>query len=85
MLTRHKEVTIDQLRIKLRNQHRVLAAQNKALDNANQLTTRAAIKSHILAGEDRMRGTKDKIATAEKEIKELYRSYNRKPYLKGRK
>lgn len=81
MLTRHKEVTIDQLRIKLRNQHRVLSAQNRELDKADQLTTRAAIKSHILAGEDRLRGTKDKIATAEKEIKEMYRSYNRKPFI----
>lgn len=81
--TRHKEVTIDNLRIKCRHQHNILAALNKELSAAKGMGMKHGIKCQIIAAEKRLKGTQKEIGVAEKEIKKLNREFKRKPYQKG--
>ena len=81
---RHKEVTIDQLRIKCRHQHRIIAALNKELVTVKEMRLKHAINCQVIAAKKRLKGTQAAIEVAEKEIKALNRSYKQKPYTKGK-
>jgi hypothetical protein len=79
---RHKEITLDQLRIKCRHQHLILSALNKELRAVKEMRLKHAINCQVIAAEKRLKGTQEKIRVAEKEIKSLNRSHNQKPYLR---
>jgi hypothetical protein len=82
--TRHKEITIDNLRIKCRNQHRNLASLNKEKSAVKGMDVKHAIHCQIIAAELRLKGTQKEIEDAEKEIKKLNREFKSKPYQKGK-
>jgi hypothetical protein len=82
--TRHKEITIDQLRIKCIHLQSVLSALNKELKTVKEMRLKHAIKCQVIAAENRLKGTQRQIEVAEKEIKSMNRSFKQKPYTKGK-
>jgi hypothetical protein len=86
MRTRTKGITIQELRYTRTGCSTEIARLSHEIDLARgNMAKQAALIALKHRQVDRRKGVNDDILAAEKEIKQLNRSYKQKPYSKGRK